>query len=286
MGQMQDRRDAQLAHVGLASFFGEQLLWGPATLLAAAGLAGLLFAGRFRLFRMAGWTCLVALLLVMLAHGKPYYIGPIHPVLIAAGALMLDGVPGLAGASLRVAVPVLLAGYFFVTLPLSLPVLPPEATAGYAARMGVTASVTTNTGTVGVLPQDFADMLFWEEKVAAVSRVYHALPAATRDSVVIFAGNYGQAGAIDFYRRKYRLPPAVSVAGSYWFFGPGRKPGDVLLTLGVDPARLRQGYDQVTVVDMLDYPMAVEEERILAVTIARRPRQSLQDVWPALAGIH
>lgn len=286
IGQMQDLREAQLAHVGILSFFGKQLLYGPATLLAAAGLVSLLLARRYARFRMLGWTCLVALLLVLLAHGKPYYIGPIHPALIAAGALLLETLPHWWGRAGRFAVPALLVGYFAATLPLTLPVLPPAATARYAARAGITATVTTNTGTVGVLPQDFADMLYWEDKVAVLSRVYHQLPEATRDSVVILAGNYGQAGAIDFYRRRYGLPQAVNVTGSYWFFGPGERPGDVLLTLGVGPERLRQGYGAVTVVDVLHYPMAVEEEQTVTIAVARRPAQTLQQVWPSLAGMH
>ncbi len=283
---MQDLREAQLAHVGVLSFLGEQLLYGPATLLALAGLVALLSASRFRRFRMLGWTCLVALVLVMFAHGKPYYIGPIHPALIAAGAVILEALPHWWGTVARVGAPVLLAAYFAIALPISLPILPPEATARYATRMGGSAAVTTNRGTVGTLPQDFADMLYWEDKVAALSRAYHRLPEATRDSVVIFGGNYGQAGAIDFYRRRYGLPPAVSAAGSYWFFGPGGKPGQVLLALGVDPERLRQGYGVVTVVEVLHYPMAVEEEQEVFITLARRPQQTLQQVWPRLAGIH
>ena len=286
LGQMQDLQQAQLAHVNPLSFLGEQLLWGPATLIAVAGLFCLLLAGRYARFRMAGWTCLVALLLVMLAHGKPYYIGPIHPALIAAGAVILEALPRWWGTVARAGAPVLLAAYFAITIPISLPILPPEATARYATRMGGSAAVTTNRGTVGTLPQDFADMLYWEDKVAALSRVYHQLPEATRDSTVIFAGNYGQAGAIDFYRRKFGLPSAVSAAGSYWFFGPGGKPGQVLLTLGVDPERLRQGYGVVTVVEVLHYPMAVEEEQEVVITLARRPQQTLQQVWPRLAGIH
>ena len=48
--------------------------------------------------------------------------------------------------------------------------------AGYAGQSVIEAAVRTNTGETGELPQDYADMLGWEEQVAAVARVYHALP--------------------------------------------------------------------------------------------------------------
>jgi hypothetical protein len=37
---------------------------------------------------------------------------------------------------------------------------------------------------------------------------------------IIYANNYGQAGAIDFYGKKYSLPSAVSVNDSYIFWAP------------------------------------------------------------------
>jgi len=48
----------------------------------------------------------------------------------------------------------------------------------------------------------------------------------------IFANNYGEAGAIDVFRQKYNLPPAISGHNNYWLWGPGNKDVEVVIHLG------------------------------------------------------
>jgi hypothetical protein len=76
----------------------------------------------------------------------------------------------------------------------------------------------------------------------------------------------------------------VSPAGSYWFFGPGDRPGEVVITLGVPAESLRRYYDSVRTVSRVSHPWAVSEERRLAINVGTGARTTLQDVWPSLAG--
>jgi hypothetical protein len=154
----------------------------------------------------------------------------------------------------------------------------------YAHTIGATAALRTNTGELERLPQDYADMLGWEEQVAALARVYHELTAEDRARAVLVAGNYGEAGAIDLYGARRGLPGAVSPAGSYWFFGPGDKPGEVAVTIGLTGEELAPFFDSLQAATRIANSWAVEEERDLTVYVARRPRRSLQELWPALAG--
>jgi hypothetical protein len=98
------------------------------------------------------------------------------------------------------------------------------------------------------------------------------------------AGIYGEAGALDFYGPRHRLPEVVSPAGSYWFFGPGEKPGDVVITLGIPADSLRSLFDSVEAVATIGHPWAVEEERRVTINVARGARTTLQQLWPSLAG--
>ena len=101
---------------------------------------------------------------------------------------------------------------------------------------------------------------------------------------MILAGNYGEAGALDLFGPRYGLPGAVSPAGSYWFFGPGAKPGDIVVTIGIDRADLERFFDSVAPAARLREPWAVSEEQDLTIFVARQPRLTLQQAWPALAG--
>ena len=287
VGQLTDLGATQLERVTAGEFLLGQLLWGPSTLLACAGLLGLLASRRLEEFRPAGWSCLTALLLLLVLHGKPYYAGPIYPLLFAAGAVQVEALGESPAAEFvnwgTVAV---LVAFGIVTAPLGMPILAPPVMAGYVRALGFTPALRTNTGETERLPQDYADMLGWKEQAAAVAQVYHGMPAEDRLRAVILAGNYGEAGALDFYGPRYRLPPPVSPAGSFWFFGPGARPGDIAITIGIGPAALLRYYEDVRPVGRISHPWAVAEERELTLFRAARPRQTLQQVWPSLGGLH
>ncbi len=286
-GQIGDLQSTQLARLGVRDFLAGQLLLGPAILLAALGAVALLTSARMRSVRIVGVASIASFVLLAALRGKAYYIGPIYPALWAAGAVTLEASRarrwfplvgwGAVGS---------LVLFGLVTLPFGLPVLPPEAMARYAAAAGPTGAVTTNVGAVLPLPQDYADMLGWKEQAEAVARVYHSLAAAERANAVIVADNYGEAGALDLYGPGLGLPQVISSAGTYWYFGPGSLPGEVVVTLGEEPEGLRQFADSVVVAAELTNRWAVPEEQELKVLVARRPRTTVQAVWPSLLGRH
>lgn len=286
VGQLADLQEAQLSRVTPLAFIAGQLFHGPALLLALLGAATLL-GGRLRAFRLVGWACLWAFVLLLVLQGKPYYVAPVYPVLFGAGSAWLEGLRlGGVGAALRVGAVLSIGGMGVVALPFGLPILPPAVMEAYTARLGMGAANRTNIGAVERLPQDYADMLGWPEQAAAVARVYRALPPGERARAVVFAGNYGQAGAIDFHGRRHGLPRAVSSAGSYWFFGPGERRGEVMVSIGVPEEVLRPHFRSVRTVARVGHPYAVAEERDVPIVVSRGPYRTLQELWPALAGMN
>jgi len=288
MASMADLKHQQLAHVGYADFFiGQVLMIGPAILLAIAGAVSLL-VGRARALRVVGWACVLAIALLAVLHGKPYYAGPAYPALIGAGAAALGGVRmRFAAPALRWGMVAAMALGGLYLLPLGIPILRPSLMAAYSRAARVDEANRNNRGEMERLPQDYADMLEWEDQVRQVARVYHALPPEKRAKAVIFPGNYGEAAAVDFYGPRYGLPPAVSDAGTYWFFGPGRLPGEVLITIGKPAEELRAYFRTVTSQGWIDNPWWVREERHNTIYVAEGPLPSLgslQAIWPKLSG--
>lgn len=282
--QLGELRESQLAHVGALDFVVSQFRFSPAVLVAAIG-AGSLIAGRLRAYRAVGVACVAAFGLLLALRGKAYYIAPIYPALFAAGAVSLEGIaPARARRVAQVTAGAVAVLYAALLLPVGLPILPPPVMARYAAALGITAVTQTNRGEVLELPQDYADMLGWEEKVEAVARVYHALPPDERAQAVIAAENYGQAGAIDYFGRRLGLPKAIAATGSYWFWGPGDLPGTVLIKVGGRAEDLRQFYGAVEEVARVNVPWVVPEERNVPLFVARAPRTTLQALWPRFAG--
>jgi hypothetical protein len=285
VNQMRTLQAQQLMHVKYGSFFTFQLRLGPATLVALAGLIMMFRDPAWRAFRVVGLACATAFLVVLVAKGKPYYVGPIYPALLAAGCVQLERLGASRAARLtRAVTTIAVLLYAAFLLPFALPILRPELMARYAAASGLTMAVRTNYGTILPLPQDYADMLGWRDRALLVRRVFDSLPAEKRAQVVLAGENYGEAGALDFYGPRLGLPRVVSAHGSYWFFGPGDRPGTVLITLGISREDLLKFYDEVTLAAHAHDDWLVDEEKDIDVYVCERPRTTLQAAWPGLAG--
>ena len=286
VAQMQALQNSQLAHVSLWTFVEGQLHWGPDLLLALAGALYLVLVRSMRPFRAVGWACIGAFVLLLMLHGKSYYIGPIYPTIFAAGAVACERWLGArSGAmAMRVAAIVVLVAYAAIAAPLELPAFSKERTAAFVSGSGVSSTARTNMGTQLRLPQDYADMLGWPELVNAVAHVYDSLPREKRLQVVLVGENYGEAGAMEFYGPKLGLPRAISAAGSYWFFGPGEKPGAVVISLGVTQHDMEKFFGTVTPAGRVLNDWGVPEELDVSIYVGEHPKATLQELWPKLAG--
>jgi hypothetical protein len=285
LDQMSDLRGAQLARVSALSFVLEQPMLHGGFVVAVIGAAALVFKREWRPHRLVGWTCVAAFVTLILLHGKSYYIAPIYPILFGAGAVALERfrIPNV-GTAVRWGIVGVMGLYFVVLLPIALPILPPATMERYLSTIGAQSAATSNVGEQERIPQDFADMLNWREQVEHVAAVYNSLPDTDRERAVIFASNYGEAGAIDFYGPRYGIPKAIAVVGTYWFFGPGDLPGDIVILHGVGRDEAADYCGTIEVVSTVTHPFAVEEERDVVISICREPRQTLQELWPSMAG--
>ncbi len=293
IAQMQALQAEQLVHVSYLGYALEQLMFfGPIVILTVLGVIRLLTVPSERGHRAVAWTCLAAWALLLVLHGKAYYIAPIYPTLIAAGAAALElgtGIMGghvvgrVTGNVLRGLVVALILVYGVAGLPMGLPFLGPTYMSEYAARLGISGATRTNWGGQLPLPQDYADMIGWPEEAAAVARHFKELPPEKQKQAIIIGDSYGHAGALDFYGPKLGLPHAISAAGSYWFWGPGTKPGNVAIALG-DSASFVRFFRVVRLVGRMNNPWGVPEEQRARIFELEQPFKPIQEVWPSLAG--
>jgi len=283
--QMEELRRGQLDRVSWVEFVGTQfLMFGPGVLLAAMGAARLLLRESLRPFRAVGWACVAAFVILLLLHGKAYYVGPIYPALFAAGAAGGAGMEHAARVRRR---PVALwaaamVAFTLLTLPIGLPLFSPAVTRAWIIRIGGRPALMNNRGEEERLPQDYGDMLGWERLVRRAAAVYDSLPPEKRARTVVWGASYGEAGALAFYGPRFGLPPAISDEGSFWFFGPGDRPGDVVLTVGSECEDFRGYYRRVTSAGTFDDPWMVGEQRNTPICVAEDPTRSLQSIWPVI----
>jgi Dolichyl-phosphate-mannose-protein mannosyltransferase len=278
---MGDLRSQQLNRVTYADFLlGQIEMLGPILVLALAGLSALLWGSSLRTFRTLGWICVAAFLQLLLLHGKPYYLGPIYPMLFAAGATALGNSTRrwVRIATVVLLILIILGG--LIGLPMGLPILPPAQMARYAAALGDKSAVTTNRKEVLSLPQDYADMLGWEEQVAAVAWAYESLPPAQRAQAALLARNYGEAGALEFFGPRHGLPCTILLPDNFLLWPPPtNRTCEVVVSIGISEQDLAAFFSSVRLVARFDHPWMVPEEKQLPICIAEHPVRDAREAW-------
>lgn len=280
--QMASLSERQLARVGLGEFVTDQILWQPVGfLLALLGAATLLVHPALRRHRVLGWVAIASFGIFVLLKGKSYYYGPMYPLLFAAGAVALERITRRRlRAALTWGAAAAVVAWGVLAIPFGLPVVPPEPMARFSSAIGITTAVRTNWGEYLPLPQDYADMTGWREQVEAVARVYRSLTPAEQAETVLYGRNYGEAGALDAYGRELRLPPVVSLAGSFYLFGPGERTGRVIIFLGVEPDEIRTiACGSLELADRVTNRWGVPEERDVPIVVCREPDMTIQEFW-------
>jgi hypothetical protein len=224
----------------------------------------------------------VALLLMLSGASRPNYLAVAYPPLFAAGAVLIERAASARRFGwLRAATFAELALAGLPLVPFGLPLLPVEKHVAYMQALGVGIRPQEHSRE-GPLPQVFADMFGWEEMVRRVARVYHALPAEERARCAIFAHNYGQAGALDFFGPRYGLPPAISSHNNYWLWGPRGATGEILIMVGGSQRDRHEDFRSVVLADTTSCAHCMPYENGAPIWLCRGLNMPLSRRWPAV----
>jgi 4-amino-4-deoxy-L-arabinose transferase-like glycosyltransferase len=285
---LEDLRNVKAIHKNVElpplPFLGQQVLMlAPLSALVwIAGVGFLLFYRGGKRYRFLGFTYLVFLAVMMALKGKDYYLAPIYPMLYAAGGVFWEKLTESHARWrwVRVALPVFVLALGLLAVPIVLPILSPEKVVPYMEALGIKLP-KTETHIQSLLPQYFADEFGWPEMVETVAGVYNSLPPERRAKTAIFAGNYGGAGAIDFFGPRYGLPKSISAHQNYYYWGPRHYTGESIILLESDLEDARHWCGSVDQGPAIapNYGMGWEHYTVL---ICHNLKQPLAEAWPQL----
>jgi hypothetical protein len=267
-----------------AYFFQQMLLLNP--LVAPVWLAGvlaLLFSERLKSYRVLGWSYLVSYGVFYVLHGKSYYLAPVYPMLLAAGSVMVDSAfsrPRLTWLKPTIAVILLASGIHFA--PVVIPVFSPERFLAYTKTLPFKLPVTEHSHARAALPQWYSDQFGWKEIADEAAVAWNRIPPDERRDCGIFAQDYGQAGAIDFFGRSQGLPQALSGDRTYWLWGTRGYAGNCMIVLDDRKEVLERLWDHVEYIGTsAPNPYALEQQ--IDVFICKGKKfSSLAELWPNL----
>ena len=197
-------------------------------------------------YALIGWICIIVFIVFVLNNGKPYYMGVLYPAIIAAG---ITGTDFLFSTFLKrrpgyLFVIILIISAIFIT-PFSIPVMNVDTYIKYSNTLGIKPA-SGERSNVGILPQFYADRFGWKEMVEKVAVAYNKLSPEDKKKVVIFGQNYGEASAVNYYRKEFGLPEAISSHNSYWIWGyPKNFTGEIIIVIGSNMKDNRQYFESV-----------------------------------------
>ena len=244
------------------------------------GLLWLLFTRSGARYSILAWTFLVVVGVLLVTQGKNYYVSPVYPMMFAAGAVAFT--QWFRSAWSRAAYTALLAVSGLLLAPLSLPLLRPETYLRYERALGTGPIIKAENQRTGRLPQFFADEFGWDDMVRKTAAVYWSLSPEERARTAIFANDWGEAAAVDYFGPKYGLPRSISDHNSYWLWGPRDYDGRTMIVLGSDGTGDRKYFQ--TVIDSgqkVDNPWSREDEHF-TIWVCRGLHGDLRALWPRI----
>ena len=247
------------------------------------GLLGFFFSARLKPYRFLGWAYVVCYAALFVLHGKSYYLAPVYPMLLAAGAVVVDfALDRRSTVWLKPAIAIVLLASGARLAPVTVPVFLPDHFVAYVKSLPFKLPVMEYEHQRAVLPQWYADQFGWQEIVDETAVAWSQLAPTERGDCAIFAQDYGQAGAVDFLGRRAGLPSAISGHQTYFLWGPRGYSGNCMIVLGDRRQRIEELFDSVQYVGTsADNPYALEGE--ISVYICRGSRfGTLAQLWPEI----
>ena len=219
---------------------------------------------------------------MMALHAKMYYLTPVYPVMFAAGAVWTESATKRklwvwAKPTLALAI----AAVSGIYLPMALPVLSVPSFLAHEHKLGIHAQRFEHNQPA-VLPQIYADMFGWQQMARRVAAFYQSLSPEEQRQTAIFANDYGEGGAIDFFGPRYGLPKAISGHQNYWIWGPRDYTGASLIVLGEGNVRnMQRDCASYAVVGDTKDPLSRPDEW-RPIYYCRGFKWNLKTIWPRL----
>jgi hypothetical protein len=146
-------------------------------------------------------------------------------------------------------------------MPMVMPLAKPEWLAAYYRQTGLNKSgdFKWEDQQMHPLPQDFADMIGWNEMAMKAGAVYNSLPAEEKAETMVFCRGYFSAGALNYYGKEVGLPEVYSNNASFLLWLPDTVNIKNLLLVGHHlrgkDDRVFQQFQKISVRDSVDIPL-------------------------------
>ncbi|MBU2444134.1 MAG: hypothetical protein KJ666_00985 [Bacteroidetes bacterium] len=201
------------------------------------------------------------------------------PILFASGGVMLEELSFKKFLDwLKYAVVIIVILFGIILSPVVLPILPTETYISYSKKLGI-APTTAEGLALEELPQFYADMFGWEELAVTITKVYQSLPTEEQENTIVFARNYGQAGAIEYFSSKYPLPKVISPHNNYWIWGKEVSELKTVIVIGGTEEEHLKSCEEVELVAIHKCKYCIPYENNRPIFLCRKMNVDVKTLW-------
>ena len=274
---MSTLQKTQLDYIKPTDFISQQIMVnGTFIVLWLTGFFFLVFSFKLRKYQFLAFAYLAIFLFLMEMSGKNYYLFGAYPMLFAAGGFGFERWIKNSYI-LRTLVILIIAAPNIMLLPMLLPVLPLNKTLSFF-RFSDEHLPVFKFATIWEdhqkhpTTQDYGDMFGWDELTKKVADGYQSLTPDQQKHTIIWADNYGEAGAIHHFGKLYNLPDVYSLDSSFTLWTPPSLSPDYIIYVDDDDnvskrlAPFMQSYKKI---GEIDNPLA--REKGVSVYILTKP---------------
>lgn len=282
---MRELKETQLTFIDPAEFLLQNfLVHATIALIPLTGLIYILISKRNARFRFLGLSFIAVIVFLILMQGKVYYGFGAFPMLFAAGGIAFQTVLYRMSPLFFRTTLALLVIPCVILLPVAIPVLPIKQTLYFfevtLKNTGITFPLKWEDQQLHSTTQDYADMFGWQEMADYSAKAYQLVPESERDQVTIFAGNYGQAGAIDHLGKPYNIPKTVCLNSSYALWAPDQIKLKHLIHIDDEDINdLAAKFRKVQKVGEIENPLA--RERGTQIYLLSEPLEDINKLYQA-----
>ncbi|MEA3462847.1 MAG: glycosyltransferase family 39 protein [Bacteroidota bacterium] len=280
ISHMTELQETQLGNVLLKDFlFVQVLMHLPALPVWLGGLIWLIFTREHRNYRIFAWAFALSLLLIILLRGKSYYTVAAYTILVVFGGIAWErwSHRSCGIVAYIVLVFILLNGIF--VLPFSLPIYKPDRMVEYDRKQikrGLDVILKWEDGEVHDLPQDYADMVGWDELGDKVWAFYDTLADSVKINTLVYGENYGHAGAALCHQPDRSYPEVYSFNDAFMEWIPRSPEMKHMIYVGYSD-RIPQYFRKVELVGKVEHPHF--RERGLPIWFGSHPTPRLYEDW-------
>jgi hypothetical protein len=264
VSHMNELKATQLDHVNPIEFLIQLLvIHASATVIWLSGLIYLFYTKSNRRYIFLAYAFIIVVIFLLALSGKVYYSFGAFPMLFAAGGICLQKVLGSISAPMRYVSVSLLLAPSLLLLPIAIPILPFGSTLRFfefTTSSGLDFPVRWEDQQRHETTQDYADMLGWEEMAKHVHTAFQKIPKKEWSNTTLIAGNYGQAGAIQYFKNKYDLPEPVSLSSSFALWSPVKIETKYIIMIDDDIDDIASAFGTKIIIGKVENPYAREKD--------------------------